>query len=64
MEASKRKSIDIYSLYIMLLTDIAGYSLLIPLVPYITESLGGTTSQIGLLFGIYAATQFVGMLLF
>ncbi|KAK8807069.1 hypothetical protein WA158_003828 [Blastocystis sp. Blastoise] len=62
MTENQDRKKNIVFLYALLLFDIAGYSLQIPLAPYIVESLGGDSSHVGILFGVYAALQFIGAL--
>lgn len=47
-------------IFLIVLIDIIGFSLLLPILPYVASTLGATPSQIGVLTGMYALCQFVG----
>ncbi|KAK8810627.1 hypothetical protein WA158_007202 [Blastocystis sp. Blastoise] len=51
-------------LYISIVIDIAGYSLLIPLVPYIVTELQGGSIEVGICFSGYAICQLISSFVF
>ncbi len=48
------------TIFVVVLLDIVGFSMLIPVLPYYAGSLGATPTEVGLLGGLYALCQFVG----
>jgi DHA1 family tetracycline resistance protein-like MFS transporter len=46
--------------FLLVLIDIIGFSLLLPVLPYYASNLGASPSQIGVLTGLYALCQFLG----
>ena len=53
-----RKDIDLYLVYITVHLDILGYSIVLPIMASLSESLGGTVDHTTALFSCYAVTQF------
>ena len=47
-------------IFLIVLIDIIGFSLLLPVLPYFASTLGATPTQIGFLTGLYALCQFLG----
>lgn len=45
-------------IFVVVLIDIMGFSMIIPILPYYAANFGATTVQIGLLSGLYALCQF------
>ena len=54
-----RKDIDIYLVDITVHLDILGYSIVLPIITSLCESLGGDGDDLSMLFSGYAITQFV-----
>lgn len=54
-----RKEIDILLVDITVLLDILGYSIVLPIMASLSESLGGTVDHTTYLFSCYAVTQLV-----
>ena len=50
--------------YITVFLDIMGYDLIVPVLPYLSESLGATPSEEGILFSGYSIAQIVSRLSF
>lgn len=47
-------------IFLVVLLDIIGFSLLLPVLPYFAANLGASPTEIGVLTGVYALCQFVG----
>ena len=43
--------------YITVFLDIMGYYLIVPILPYLSKSLGGTATEEGILFSGYSVAQ-------
>ena len=56
-----RKDIDLYLVDITVHLDILGYSIVLPIMASLNESLGGDVDDLSLLFSSYAVTQFISM---
>ena len=56
-----RKDIDLYLVDITVHLDILGYSIVLPIMASLNESLGGDVDDLSLLFSGYAVTQFISM---
>ena len=54
-----RKDIDIYLVDITVHLDILGYSIVLPIITSLCESLGGDGDDLSMLFSGYAITQFI-----
>ena len=54
-----RKDIDLYLVDITVHLDILGYSIVLPIMASLNESLGGDVDDLSLLFSSYAVTQFI-----
>lgn len=54
-----RKDIDLYLVDITVHLDIFGYSIVLPIMASLNESLGGDMDDLSLLFSSYAVTQFI-----
>ena len=50
--------------YITVFLDIMGYYLIVPVLPYLSESLGATPTEEGILFSGYSVAQIVSGILF
>ncbi|KAK8809077.1 hypothetical protein WA171_001203 [Blastocystis sp. BT1] len=57
-----RKDIDLYLVDITVHLDILGYSIVLPIMASLNESLGGDVDDLSLLFSSYAVTQFISYL--
>jgi DHA1 family tetracycline resistance protein-like MFS transporter len=53
----KRKLVTVF---IIVLIDLLGFSLILPLLPYYAETFGANPTLVGLLVGSYAAAQLIG----
>ncbi|TAE26223.1 MAG: MFS transporter [Candidatus Kapaibacterium sp.] len=47
-------------IFFVVLLDIIGFAILLPVLPYFAQHLGATPTQVGILTGLYALCQFVG----
>lgn len=47
------------TIFLVVLIDLLGFGIILPLLPYIAEKYGGNPLQIGLLSGIYSLFQFI-----
>jgi MFS transporter, DHA1 family, tetracycline resistance protein len=52
-------SAPLLPIFLIVLVDVLGLTLMIPLLPFYAETLGATPSQVGWLIGVYAACQLV-----
>lgn len=46
-------------IFVVVLFDIVGFSMIIPVLPYYAAGFGATPSQVGLISGLYALCQFI-----
>ncbi|KAK8798845.1 hypothetical protein WA158_007929 [Blastocystis sp. Blastoise] len=54
---------ELIAILLVVLLDFVGYSIVIAMLPYFAEDIGGNASQVGYLFSGYSATQIIGTLL-
>ena len=57
--AQARKNQTLILGYITVFLDIMGYYLIVPILPYLSKSLGGTATEEGILFSSYAIFQLI-----
>lgn len=55
--AQARKNQTLILGYITVFLDIMGYYLIVPILPYLSKSLGGTATEEGILFSGYSVAQ-------
>ncbi len=48
------------SIFLIVFIDLLGFSLILPLLPYLAKSFSASEFQIGLLVASYALAQFIG----
>jgi len=53
------KSSPLFSIFLIVLVDVMGLTIILPLLPFYAESLGATPSTVGLLVSAYAICQLV-----
>lgn len=53
---------NLYLGYITVFLDIIGFSLIVPILPYLSKDLGATSTQEGILFSTYCITQMISMM--
>src|SRR5262249_52024032 len=56
---SSMKKTPLLSIFLIVLVDVMGLTIIIPLLPFYAESLGATPSTVGLLVSAYALCQFI-----
>lgn len=54
------KSKPLSSIFLVVFIDLLGFSLILPLLPYLAKSISASEFQIGLLVASYALAQFIG----
>lgn len=50
---------NLYLGYITVFLDVIGFSLIVPILPYLSKDLGATSTQEGILFSTYSITQMI-----
>lgn len=53
---------NLYLGYITVFLDIIGFSLIVPILLYLSKDLGATSTQEGILFSTYCITQMISMM--
>lgn len=53
---------NLYLGYITVFLDVIGFSLIVPILPYLSKELGATSTQEGILFSTYCITQMISMM--
>lgn len=48
------------AIFLVVFTDLLGFGLILPLLPFYAESLGASETQVGLLLVVFAVAQFIG----
>ena len=57
----KKSSRNLLLAYITVFMDVMGNSIVVPILPYISQSMGGTAMQEGVLFSGYSLTQLLSI---
>ena len=47
------------ALFVVCVTDVLGFGIMVPLVPYMAERFGATPTQLTLLLGVYSFCQLI-----
>lgn len=60
-EGDERRQRTLRALFLVLLVDVVGFGLVVPLLPFYAEEFGASPLTVGLLFAAFGAAQFVGV---